>query len=535
MGEWFRRLPSRIVEFWNKYTTKQKTLFLSVAAVVILTLVGLVTILNKTKYTRLATFDDTASCSQAAKLLEDNGIKIRVSDDALNIDVDEKSISQARLLLGENGISSTYNDTDYTWLFDNGFNTTDSEKRLKSKINLQSRMAADISNIAGITKATVTIDIPENANSIYTSQSESSVSIMIHTDSSFKKESVTGIAEYAKSCVGDQNTDKITVIDNKGNLLFSGSSNNNTVDANLLIQQQIEEYYNSKLWNLFVNSGVYNEVSVSANLDINLSNEEIRNIEYYSNDDDEDNTGPKQNYYYYVAENVDGTGGVVGTDANGEEIADYNLLDNVNGQSNLQIIKEEYATSSTETIKKVPVGNVDMTNSTIAMYLTRYQIYEENQMIEDGLLEDMSFNEYRLANSEEQIVTNAEETVQLLAKATGIKAANIQVVERTVPVFYPAEDTPLPIRNILAIVLAVIIGALLLFVVFKSMKPEEVVELEPELSIEKLLATTKENQSLDDIEFSDNSATKGLIEKFVDENPEAVATLLRNWLNDDWE
>ena len=40
---------------------------------------------------------------------------------------------------------------------------------------------------------------------------------------------------------------------------------------------------------------------------------------------------------------------------------------------------------------------------------------------------------------------------------------------------------------------------------------------------------------LDDIEFSDKSASKQQIEKFVDENPEAVVALLRNWLNDDWE
>ena len=90
-------------------------------------------------------------------------------------------------------------------------------------------------------------------------------------------------------------------------------------------------------------------------------------------------------------------------------------------------------------------------------------------------------------------------------------------------------------KRIIIIVLAVIIGALLLFVVFKGMKPEEVVEVEPELSVEALLATTKENQTLDDIEFSDKSAAKMQIEKFVDENPEAVASLLRNWLNDDWE
>ena len=34
--------------------------------------------------------------------------------------------------------------------------------------------------------------------------------------------------------------------------------------------------------------------------------------------------------------------------------------------------------------------------------------------------------------------------------------------------------------------------------------------------------------------MSDKSETRQLIEKFVDENPEAVALLLRNWINEDW-
>ena len=42
-------------------------------------------------------------------------------------------------------------------------------------------------------------------------------------------------------------------------------------------------------------------------------------------------------------------------------------------------------------------------------------------------------------------------------------------------------------------------------------------------------------QTLEDIEFSDKSATRQQIERFVDENPEEVALLLRNWLNDDWD
>lgn len=533
MREWFRQLPSRVVEFWNKYTIKQKTLFFSVALAVVITLIALFLLLNKTTYTKLAVFEDTGAAAQAANLLEENGMDIKVSSDALSIDVDESQVSKARLLLGENGITPSINNTDYDWLFDNSFNTTDSEKKLKAKINLQSTMESDISNIEGISKASVTINLPDNTNTIYSNDASTSVSIMITTNGKFNRESVRGIAEYAKNCVGDSNTEDITIIDNQGNLLFSGVNNATSINNTLLVEQQVEEYYNSKLWNLMVNSGVYDEVSVSSNLKINLSETEKKKIEYYTNTDDD--MGPKESYYYYVAENTDGTGGVVGTDANGEEITDYNLLDNANGESTLTLIKETYATSSIEEVTSTPVGEVDMSGSSMAMYLTRYEVYDEEQMKKDGLLDEQTFAEFKAENADITENSNTAELVTLLSKATGIKEASIYVVERVVPVFYEAEEKPLPVQSIISIVLIVIIAAFLLFVVFKGMKADEVTEVEPELSVEALLATTKENQTLDDIEFSDNSATKVQIEKFVDENPEAVASLLRNWLNDEWE
>ena len=88
---------------------------------------------------------------------------------------------------------------------------------------------------------------------------------------------------------------------------------------------------------------------------------------------------------------------------------------------------------------------------------------------------------------------------------------------------------------ILEIALAVLLLAFLLYVVFRGMAPVEVTEMEPELSVEQLLATTKENQTLEEVEFSERSETRIMIEKFFEENPEAVALLLRNWLNEDWE
>ena len=60
-----------------------------------------------------------------------------------------------------------------------------------------------------------------------------------------------------------------------------------------------------------------------------------------------------------------------------------------------------------------------------------------------------------------------------------------------------------------------------------------VVVEEEEVSVESLLQSTPEN-TLEDLEVETKSETRKLIEKFVDENPEAVASLLRNWLNEDW-
>ena len=83
----------------------------------------------------------------------------------------------------------------------------------------------------------------------------------------------------------------------------------------------------------------------------------------------------------------------------------------------------------------------------------------------------------------------------------------------------------------------VLIFALLGYVVFRSTRKQKVEEPEPELSVDALLAATSDNddENLEDIGYSEKSETRKLIEKFVDENPDAAALLLRNWLNDDWE
>ena len=63
-------------------------------------------------------------------------------------------------------------------------------------------------------------------------------------------------------------------------------------------------------------------------------------------------------------------------------------------------------------------------------------------------------------------------------------------------------------------------------------QPED--ETVEELSVEQLLESQPDLDSLDNIEVEEGSELKRLIEKFVEDNPEAAAILLRNWLAEDF-
>jgi flagellar M-ring protein FliF len=82
--------------------------------------------------------------------------------------------------------------------------------------------------------------------------------------------------------------------------------------------------------------------------------------------------------------------------------------------------------------------------------------------------------------------------------------------------------------------MALLIFAMLGFVVFKTLRKEEEEEVAEEVSVEALLEQQQVEENLEDIGFNEKSEARILIEKFVDEKPEAVASLLRNWLNEDW-
>ena len=207
---------------------------------------------------------------------------------------------------------------------------------------------------------------------------------------------------------------------------------------------------------------------------------------------------------------------------------DYGNSENTQTESSTDYLPNERATN-----KITPAGGINYENSSVAIALIKLREYHEESVKRQGLLDGITWEEFKDAHSEDIKLEVDPEYYSMAANATGISEDKITIIAYESPVFFDKEGMGVSGTDILSIVMIVLILGLLAFVVFRSMRSKQEVEEEEELSVESMLQSTPESV-LEDIDVETKSETRKMIEKFVDDNPEAAANLLRNWLNEDW-
>lgn len=224
-----------------------------------------------------------------------------------------------------------------------------------------------------------------------------------------------------------------------------------------------------------------------------------------------------------------------GTDSN-DDTPTYVTPDGDITESSVSDIDSQYSPNKEETETISNGGTVDYTTSSVAVSATRWVVYDEDELKASGQLDGTTFEAFKAAHSDPVQVQADQEYIDMIAKATGFDSNNISFVCYERPQFVESSSKGIGLTDILQIALAVLIFALLGYVVFRSTRKQSEEEIEPELSVDALLESTAgATDELEDIGYSEKSETRVLIEKFVEENPDAAALLLRNWLNEDWE
>ena len=529
--EKIKEIWGKIVDWWNKFDSKQKTTVIAIAFAVLLAFVGLYALLSNPNYTLLDQYEDAKTASDVVSILEENQIKYKTSDDGTRISVPKKDLSAANLALGSNGIVAPAYDIETA--LSGGFTVTEADKQLKYQRHLEDKLSRDIvATFAPIKAATVWIKLAENDGTLLSKKEESSCSITLTLDGEFGPDKAEYLAKSVAGALNFPNADKVVILDNEANLLYAGGEDTSiagNASSQLGVKAEAESLMNNKINIVLVGTGQFGVVRVASNLDIDFSNTEKTHHEYTPAEGQ--SQGLLGEEEYYTSESSGGGGGVPGTDSNTETT--YQYPDNSYSSSTIEEYYRKYLPTEDIEHTNIPSGVIRYANSSVAVSSINYILVKEDDVKKQGLLDGITWEEYKLANSEKRQIAVSDEMVTLVSNASGIAPERINIVAYEENAFSDSEGLPVDATDIIQIVLIILILALLAIVVIRSMRGEKTSEQPEELSVEGLLQSNPEPQ-LEDIELEEASETRKLIEKFVDENPEAVANLLRNWLNEEW-
>ncbi len=533
MADKLKEILAKIKGWWDKFTAKQKTIIVAISATVIFTFVLVIYVISRPQYTKLETYKNPAETAEIVEILEGAGITHRETDDALTIEVLNEQLYQAKLALGSAGIGSaalSYND-----YVSSSMSATSTDKERQWQLYSQAELELTLEAQNSVKEATVILDIPPQNGTLASQQEETSAFITLELEGTISASQAAGLAKCVSTSLGNATTANITIMDTDANLLFAGGDDYSAAGIASSMQElknQGESMIANQLKRVFLGTNQYTTATVTSHLDVDFSEYQETVKEYYANE------GYTQGLYahqdLFESSNVNNGGGIPGTDSNdGENLTGYVNPDYSDSESTQTESSTDYLPNEKATSKITPAGGINYNNSSVAVALIKLREYYEESVERQGLLDGITWEEFKDAHRDDVKLAVEPEYYSMAADATGIDEENITIIAYESPVFYDKEGMPISGTDILSIVMIVLILGLLAFVVFRSMNTMEEVSEDEELSVESMLQSTPESM-LEDIDVETKSETRMMIEKFVDDNPEAAASLLRNWLNEDW-
>jgi flagellar M-ring protein FliF len=217
----------------NKGNNNMKNLFssmtmaqkISIVLIAIIVLVGLFMVYkwnSQPEYVALYSSLTPENAASIVSKLDEAKIKYKVSSDSTAIQVDQKQISQARLLLAEQGLP--VDSTVGFELFDKQFfGLTDFTQKINYQRALEGELSKTIAGIEEIESVRVHLVLPQSE--IFSEkQSNASASIVLKMKNGIelKSGSVRAITNLVAGSVEGLSKENIIIADTKGNLLSSG-------------------------------------------------------------------------------------------------------------------------------------------------------------------------------------------------------------------------------------------------------------------------------------------------------------------------
>lgn len=521
MPEGIKKLLEKTKTFWKGLEKGQKVRIYIMSSVILLAVAITLALTLRVEYVPLFDSTEDVDLKSVVEYLDKNNIKYK--KDSNQIYVDSRKRKDIEFDLTVEGIVSPEVSFSDTWS-KLSLTATESDKENLWKNYLVNDLVYKLKKFENVENAAVQYSKPEKT---YWAKDDSgnrgSAYVMLKTKSALTADQVDAAARVVAASLGVP-AENVTIVDENLNPL-NRQTNTQLQKASTQeeMRRQRQRELENKVYETFkiglVQNANFDTMSVSVNPVLDFDTYKSVTKEYSA--PDEDGQGYRSNYEY-VEENLTNAneGSIPGTDTNPGTSPTYQYGEN--GQSNYSKVQtaEERLFNETNSETEKALGKLISSESTMSIVLW----YGKTVQTADGLTADY-----------------LEEVRKLASDATGIPEQNITVsVQKLVPETVPEATMGDTLKKLFDEYGLYALMLILLIVMVVTAMPRK----KPETSVlqaavaEAAAAGPAQPEKVEpilDINVEEQSELKKQIDRFAQQNPEAVAQLLRNWIAEDWE
>ncbi len=536
--EFLNTIAKNLTTYWNQLNKKQKVILAGGAAAIILTVAIFIYFFTKPTYISLYNEPlDYETSGAIQTVLTAQNIKFKATDDGKNVLVDKASIGKARIAISTESLPTT----KYTWkeaLNKNTLGLTEAEKNINFKYAKEQELATAIENINGVKSAVVNLTLPSSDPFLIKSKQVAQAGVQLGLNKELNAKQIAGIANFVLASVDSLTLENISIIDTDANILYPQNGDIGMSVEGFLsseydkIQKEKEEELAKKVVQLL--SPSFDDIRVTVNLKINFDKyKETKEMVSSPFENGKSGIVTEEHVTSDTGTNQSATG-EPGYGSNDEDTS-YQVEDGTGSSYESTTRDTYYKVNTTVAELEKRIGETILADSSMSAIVYKNQIYDYKTLKKKGSLKDITWEEYMQQIKIESLANKFEvekDLVEVIQNGTGIQ--EVKITGYYTPIFIGPEtfnystliDRVIPILILFSIVIGVAI------IVIKKAKDVHIVETEPELSVEAMLKSTREKEYVPVIEEKYSETAKRLSE-FIDEKPELVAQLLRNWINEE--
>ncbi|WP_317367311.1 hypothetical protein [uncultured Tyzzerella sp.] len=536
MHEKLLSYKAKIAEKWGNIdkSLRKKIVIIAIGLIVILGL--LLYISFKPQWIVLKSNADPETIGRIEQILNDNQVKNKLLDRGTGIEVLEKDESRAKILIASSDIGKeglTFDDVSAN--IDIGM--TENDKKQQYQRLKEAEMEQLIESFENVKEASVKLALPEDTVIFNNNKKEASAGVTLNVDNTFTEEQGITIANLIASSVEGVKIENVTIADTKGKMLYSGKESNGISHSK---KEEIEKNKTVEIETKIQDAlkPLYDEVKVISSVKFDWDKVQERNLVLTPPVADATVGVPKKQKEQTESVVNGQVGAEPGIESNDKTPTNYAMGGNNTGTYDGANKETEYGYNENEQLKEISGGSFVPEESSVAVTVYKYKYYNEADLIKNKTInKDLSWEQFKEQNNKPILIAMDQELLDTIKTGTGIDSVTLTGYEKQI--FIDKVKQPIKVEQIIVLIILVILIALLALGLIKKAQPDEIEEIEPEISIEDLIATNKREDEevaeqlagINEVE----SEFKLKIEDFIDENPEAAAQLLRNWLNDEWE